>query len=197
METFGRTADGEEIRRLTVSGGGLTANIINWGAVVQDLRLDGHRPALVLGFESFDDYPEKSPYFGAIAGRFANRIANGRFSIDGEEYQTDRNFLGKHTLHGGDILSVAEPHLCRGRLWRREAAWRARQDRQVDHRNHRALRYGQGVESLPRRRVVEHTFARPGRCRREAKDVEATIKSAVAWITIASIRLMISRLART
>ena len=49
-----------------------------------------------------------------------------------------------------------------------------------------------GVESLPRRRVVEHTFARPGRCRREA-----TIKSAVARITIASIRLMISRLART
>ena len=54
-----------------------------------------------------------------------------------------------------------------------------------------------GVESLPRRRVVEHTSARPGRCRREAKDVEATIKSAVARITIASIRLMISRLART
>ena len=49
----------------------------------------------------------------------------------------------------------------------------------------------------PRRRVVEHTFARPGRCRRPAKDVEATIKGAVAWITIASIRLMISRLART
>ena len=54
-----------------------------------------------------------------------------------------------------------------------------------------------GVESLPRHRVVERTFARPGRCRREAKDVEATIKSAVARITIASIRLMISRLART
>ena len=54
-----------------------------------------------------------------------------------------------------------------------------------------------GVELLPRRRVVEHTSARPGRCRREAKDVEATIKSAVARITIASIRLMISRLART
>ena len=53
------------------------------------------------------------------------------------------------------------------------------------------------VESLPRRRVVEHIFARPGRCRRPAKDVEATIKSAVARITIASIRLMISRLART
>ena len=54
-----------------------------------------------------------------------------------------------------------------------------------------------GVESLPRRRVVEHIFARPERCRRPAKDVEATIKSAVARITIASIRLMISRLART
>ena len=44
--------------------------------------------------------------------------------------------------------------------------------------------------------VVERTFARPGRCRRLEKDVEATIKSAVAWITIASIRLMTKRLAR-
>ena len=53
------------------------------------------------------------------------------------------------------------------------------------------------IVSARRRRVLERTFARPGRCRRPAKDVEATIKSAVAWITIASIRLMISRLART
>ncbi|MEX0343649.1 MAG: aldose epimerase family protein [Rhizobiaceae bacterium] len=101
MEVFGNTDDGADVHRKGISGGGLSANIISWGAVIQDLRLEGHRPPLVLGCEKFADYPEKSPYFGAIAGRFANRIASGRFSIDEEEFQADQNFLGKHTLHGG------------------------------------------------------------------------------------------------
>jgi aldose 1-epimerase len=74
---------------------------MNWGAVVQDLRLEGHDAPLVLGFENFADYPPFSPYMGAIAGRFANRIAGGRFTINGQHYQADANFLGKHTLHGG------------------------------------------------------------------------------------------------
>ena len=55
----------------------------------------------MLGFEHFDDYPAHSPYMGAIAGRYANRIGGGRFTIAGQRYQSDRNFLGKHTLHGG------------------------------------------------------------------------------------------------
>ena len=55
----------------------------------------------MLGFEHFDDYPAHSPYMGAIAGRYANRIAGGRFTIAGKHYQGDTNFLGKHTLHGG------------------------------------------------------------------------------------------------
>ncbi len=101
MELFGNTPDGADVFRIGISGGGLSARIISWGAVVQDLRLEGHRSPLVLGFENFEDYPDKSPYFGAIAGRFANRIAGGRFSIDGEEFHADQNFLGKHTLHGG------------------------------------------------------------------------------------------------
>lgn len=101
METFGKTADGDEVSLVAISAGGMSANIINWGAVVQDLRLDGHAPPLVLGFSEFDHYPARSPYFGAIAGRFANRIAKGRFFIDGEAFQADPNFLGKHTLHGG------------------------------------------------------------------------------------------------
>ena len=50
---------------------------------------------------SFDDYPAHSPYMGAIAGRYANRIRGGRFTIAGQHYQADTNFLGKHTLHGG------------------------------------------------------------------------------------------------
>ena len=100
-EAFGWMPDGQEVRRVTIQGGGLTANILNWGAVIQDLRLSGHSAPLVLGFEDFRFYPVHSPYFGAIAGRYANRISGGRFTIDGKTYQTDLNFLGKHTLHGG------------------------------------------------------------------------------------------------
>ena len=100
-EHFGTTEAGEPVQRITLTGGGLTANVMTWGAVVQDLRLDGHAPPLVLGFDTFDHYPAHSPYFGAIAGRVANRIGEGRFDIDGVAYQTDQNFLGTHTLHGG------------------------------------------------------------------------------------------------
>ncbi len=100
-EPFGWMPDGRKVDRVVIRGGGLTANVLTWGAVVQDLRLEGHPDPLVLGFEDFRFYPVHSPYFGAIAGRYANRIAGGRFSIDGKTYHTDKNFLGKHTLHGG------------------------------------------------------------------------------------------------
>jgi aldose 1-epimerase len=99
-ETFG-AFEGRDVQRVTLTGGGLSARVMNWGAAVQDLRLDGHGAPLVLGFETFDPYPEHSPYFGAIAGRHANRIRDGRFTIDGERFQADTNFLGKHSLHGG------------------------------------------------------------------------------------------------
>ncbi|MGC4024081.1 MAG: aldose epimerase family protein [Mesorhizobium sp.] len=100
-ERFGTTPDGETVQRFAISGGGLTAQIMTWGAVVQNLRLEGHDAPLVLGFDKFDDYPEHSPYFGAVPGRYANRIGNARFTIDGQLFKTDPNFLGKHTLHGG------------------------------------------------------------------------------------------------
>ena len=100
-EVFGRMPEGETVQRFRISGGGLTAHIISRGAAVQDLRLVGHEAPLVLGFEKLGDYIQHSPYFGATAGRYANRIANGAFVIDGRHCQTDRNFLGKHTLHGG------------------------------------------------------------------------------------------------
>lgn len=100
IEPFGRCDEGE-VRRVTISGGGLTATIMEWGAVLQNLRLDGHAAPLVLGFERFDDYPAHSPHFGAAPGRYANRIAGGRFVIDGQQYQADLNQAGKHMLHGG------------------------------------------------------------------------------------------------
>ncbi len=93
--------DGEEVQRCRISGGGLQADILSYGAVLQDLRLEGHEAPLVLGFDSFNPYLTDSPYFGAIAGRCANRIKGGEFSIDGTTYQGDQNFLGKHLLHGG------------------------------------------------------------------------------------------------
>ncbi|MEC9342839.1 MAG: aldose epimerase family protein [Pseudomonadota bacterium] len=101
VETFGTLSNGEAVERVTIRGGGLTASILGWGATVQDLRLQGHAPPLVLGFPVFDPYPVHALFFGAIVGRYANRIAGGRFSIDGEAYETDRNEGGLHTLHGG------------------------------------------------------------------------------------------------
>ncbi len=93
--------DGSAVHRITLTGGGLTANLLTYGAVLQDLRLAGHDAPLVLGFPEFAPYLTQSPYFGATAGRFANRIRDGHLELDGRSYQLDRNFIGKHTLHGG------------------------------------------------------------------------------------------------
>lgn len=100
-ELFGQTTAGEPVYRVTLKGGGLTMKVITWGAVIQDLRLEGHSHPLVLGFETFDDYPRHSPYFGATPGRCANRIANGCFTLDSREYQLERNENGIGHLHGG------------------------------------------------------------------------------------------------
>ncbi|WP_157016183.1 aldose epimerase family protein [Mesorhizobium xinjiangense] len=101
IEVFGTTPEGETVHRLAIAGGGLSAKILTWGAVLQDLRLDGHAPPLVLGFDALAGYLEPAPYFGAIVGRYANRIGGGHFAIDGERFSVDQNFLGRHMLHGG------------------------------------------------------------------------------------------------
>ncbi|MBO6757196.1 MAG: galactose mutarotase [Roseibium sp.] len=95
--------DGKEVGRIFLKGDGLTASFLTYGTVLQDLRLDGHAAPLVLGFESFAPYLTKSPYFGATAGRCANRIRDGHLQIDGKSFQLDRNFLNKHALHGGTV----------------------------------------------------------------------------------------------
>jgi aldose 1-epimerase len=100
-EEFGRTATGETVYRVKIAGGGLTAHILSWGAVIQDLRLDGHEAPLLLGFEDFDSYLAHSSYFGATPGRCANRIGGGHFTLDGKEYQLELNEKGVTHLHGG------------------------------------------------------------------------------------------------
>ena len=102
FELFGRTAEGEEVHRVTLEGGGLRARIMTWGATLQELRLEGHGSPLTLGFPDFDSYPRHSPYFGQTPGRFANRIDGGRFRLDGRQYQLERN-EGENHLHGGHI----------------------------------------------------------------------------------------------
>jgi len=100
-EVFGTGYDGETVLRVVLTGGGLTASVLTWGAVIQDLRLEGHNAPLVLGFESMPDYLAHSPYFGATPGRNANRIDGGRFSIDGQSYQVECNENEVTHLHGG------------------------------------------------------------------------------------------------
>jgi aldose 1-epimerase len=100
-EVFGTLPDGREVHRIRIAGGGLTASVLTYGAVLQDLRLAGHGPALVLGFENVASYLAHSPYFGATAGRCANRIKGAAFELDGQAFRTDPNALRRHTLHGG------------------------------------------------------------------------------------------------
>jgi len=98
---FGTTPDGDDIREIAIAAGDLSVRIITLGAVIRDLRMAGVDHPLVLGFDKLEDYIEHSPHFGAVAGRSANRIAGGRFSIDGHAYQLSVNEKGRNHLHGG------------------------------------------------------------------------------------------------
>lgn len=97
--TVGRTAV-EEVTLATESG--IEAKVITWGAVLRDLVVPGPhgRQRVVLGLNAIEDYVAHSPYFGAIVGRYGNRIGHGRFTLDGRAYDLDRN-EGGHQLHGG------------------------------------------------------------------------------------------------
>ena len=98
---FGQLPTGQDVRRISISGGGLTAQVLTFGATVQDLRLDGLTHPLVLGSPDLLPYLTDFRYFGAIVGRFANRIARGQFTLDGRAHDLDRNDGGVQTLHGG------------------------------------------------------------------------------------------------
>jgi aldose 1-epimerase len=101
MDIFGHMPDGEPVGAVEISGGGLKATVLSYGSLLQDLRLKGHNAPLALGYADFKDYPVHSPYLGANCGRSINRIRNGVLTIDGKSFQLDRNYLGKHNLHGG------------------------------------------------------------------------------------------------
>ena len=107
--------DGAPVFEVTIaSGAGASAKILTYGAVVRDLVVPTSSSGLqrvALGLNTIEDYVAYSPSFGAVPGRFANRIANGRFTLDGVAYQLDRKPGQKHTLHGG-------PHGFGHRIWK-------------------------------------------------------------------------------
>src|SRR4051812_37923142 len=102
--SFGHLPDGREATLFTLANaGGMIAKISNLGGVIVELHApdrNGTMADVVLGFDSLADYLGESHYFGALIGRYGNRIANGRFTLDGVTHQLDLNDGANH-LHGG------------------------------------------------------------------------------------------------
>ncbi|MEU1806880.1 aldose epimerase family protein [Streptomyces sp. NPDC019937] len=103
-EHFGTLADGTKVDRWTIENGRTRLSVLSYGGVVQTLEIPdrhGRRANVSLGFSDLDSYVASSPYFGALIGRYGNRIARGTFTLDGEKYQLPIND-GPNSLHGGD-----------------------------------------------------------------------------------------------
>ncbi|MBN9523698.1 galactose mutarotase [bacterium] len=101
---FGKLPDGTTVTGFTlVNRNNVTVQAIEYGAIVTSIRVpdkDGKVADVALGFDTLDGYLKGHPYFGSNAGRCANRIAKGKFSIDGKEYAVATN-NGPNHLHGG------------------------------------------------------------------------------------------------
>lgn len=101
---FGRARDGAAVDLYTLTNSrGMTAKITNYGAILVALLVpdrQGKLDDVVLGYEDLGGYLANNPYFGAIVGRYGNRIARGQFTIDGKTYTLTRND-GENHLHGG------------------------------------------------------------------------------------------------
>jgi aldose 1-epimerase len=103
-DAFTGTYKGKQTALYTLkNSNGLVAQITNFGAKIVSIYVpdkNGSFKDIVLGYESIEGYIKGNPYFGAICGRYANRIANGKFEIDGHTYQLPVN-NGPNSLHGG------------------------------------------------------------------------------------------------
>ena len=103
-EPFGKTADGKRVEIYTLTNAnGVKVRIMNYGATIVSLEVpdrNGKLADVVLGFDKLEDYVADSPYFGCVVGRVGNRIANGKFQLDGETYTLAVN-NGPNHLHGG------------------------------------------------------------------------------------------------
>jgi aldose 1-epimerase len=116
-KAFGKTPDGQQVDLYTLTNtAGMTAKIMTYGAILTELDVpdrDGKPADVVLGFDNLKDYLAGHPYFGATVGRVANRVAKGKFTLDGKEYKLAVN-NGPNSLHGGlkgfdKVVWKAEP----------------------------------------------------------------------------------------
>lgn len=101
---FGTMPDGTKIESFTITNTlGSSAKVITYGASLAELHVpdrNGKIGDVVLGFDTLDGYLGKHPHFGGTIGRYGNRIAKGKFTLDGKEYQLALN-NGPNSLHGG------------------------------------------------------------------------------------------------
>lgn len=102
---IGKTADGQEVQEYTLTNdNGVEVNIMTYGAIITSVKTpdrDGKMDNIVLFKPTVADYEAGHPYFGAVVGRYGNRIAKGKFTLDGKEYTLATNNDVNH-LHGGD-----------------------------------------------------------------------------------------------
>ena len=105
-KAWGKTKDGKEVDLYTLTNkNGMEAKITNYGGIVVSLTApdkNGKYEDVVLGFDKLDDYLKGHPYFGAVVGRYGNRIAKGEFTLDGKKYTLAKN-NGENHLHGGKV----------------------------------------------------------------------------------------------
>jgi aldose 1-epimerase len=104
-EAWGSTDEGQVIRYTLTNGRGMRVRILNYGGILQSIEVPdrrGRNANVTLGFNNLADYVAKSPYFGCITGRYANRIANGQFTLNGQVYDLPIN-NPPNSLHGGTI----------------------------------------------------------------------------------------------
>ena len=106
VSPFGAARDGQLVERIELrNAAGLSAELMTYGATLLAFRTPdrhGRFESIVLGFETLEPYLRGTPHFGATVGRYANRIAGARFSLDGAEYKLTAN-AGRNSLHGGAI----------------------------------------------------------------------------------------------
>jgi aldose 1-epimerase len=146
---FGKLPDGTEIESYTLHNTqGASAKVITYGATLTELTVPdrhGKMGDVVLGFDNLEGYLGQHPFFGGTIGRYANRIAKGKFTLDGKEYQLALN-NGPNSLHGGQVGFNR-------RVWKAEA---------LEEKNGAAVRFSylskDGEENYPGNLQVSVTY---------------------------------------
>jgi aldose 1-epimerase len=104
-QTVGKTQDGRSVEEFTLANGAMRVKLLSLGALVSSIQTpdkSGKLGEITLGFDNFAGWEKNGPYFGVTTGRYANRIAKGKFTLDGKEYKLATN-NGPNHLHGGVV----------------------------------------------------------------------------------------------